>query len=120
MGQWVGGQGQVKVAKKCKNTSTCDVPPSKRQTKNKFFFSLSTRGLAESVEGLNSSVAQAAGDLWPKKCEPLYWLARSLKSSANWICQVWVPCKWRSSVKSGAWLRRFDDITGVAKTDIFR
>jgi len=26
----------------------------------------------------------------------------------------------RSSVKSGAWLRRIDDVTGVAKTDILR
>ena len=27
-----------------------------------------------------------------------------------------VPCKRRSSVKSGAWLRRFDDVTGVEKS----
>jgi len=80
MGQWVGAQGQVKVAKKCKNTSTCDVPPSERQTKNeKIFFSMSTRRLAESVEGLNSSLALVAGDLWPKKGKPIYWLAQSLK-----------------------------------------
>ena len=38
-----------------------------------------TRRLAESVEGLNISLALAAGDLWPKKCEPIYWLAWSLK-----------------------------------------
>jgi len=31
-----------------------------------------------------------------------------------------VPCKRRSSVNSGAWLRRFDDVTEVAKTDILR
>jgi len=31
-----------------------------------------------------------------------------------------VPCKRQSSVNSGAWLRRFDDITRVAKTDILR
>jgi len=30
---------------------------------------VSTRRLAESVEGLNSSLA--AGDLWPKKCCPI-------------------------------------------------
>jgi len=30
-----------------------------------------------------------------------------------------VPCKRRSSVNSGAWLRRFNDVTGAAKTDIF-
>jgi len=51
MGQLVGAQGQVKVAKKCKNTPTCDVTPSKRQNK-KIIFSMSTRRLAESVEGL--------------------------------------------------------------------
>ena len=61
MGQLVGALGQVKVAKKMQNTPTCDVPPSKRQTKNKkIFFSMSARRLAESVEGLNSSLA--AGD----------------------------------------------------------
>ena len=31
-----------------------------------------------------------------------------------------VPYKRRSSVKSGAWLQRFDDVTRVAKTDILR
>jgi len=30
-----------------------------------------------------------------------------------------VGCKRRSSVNSEAWLRRFDDVTGVVKTDIF-
>jgi len=32
---------------------------------------MSTRRLAESVEGLNSSLALAAGDLWPKKGAPI-------------------------------------------------
>ena len=36
MFQWVGAQGQVKVAK---NTPTCGVPPQKKTTENeKFFF----------------------------------------------------------------------------------
>jgi len=30
-----------------------------------------------------------------------------------------VPCKRRSSVNSKAWLQRFDDVTRVAKTDIY-
>ena len=34
---------------------------------NKFFFSILTPRLAESVEGLNSSLALAAGNLWLKK-----------------------------------------------------
>ena len=49
---------------------------------------MSTRRLAESVEGLNSSLALAAGDLWPKKGEPIYWLARSLKGFKNVVCCV--------------------------------
>jgi len=48
----------------------------KSKTKKNFFSILITR-LAESVEGLNSSVA--AGDLQPKKGGPIYWLAQSLK-----------------------------------------
>jgi len=32
---------------------------------------MSTRRLAESVEGLNSSLALAADDLWPKKGWPI-------------------------------------------------
>jgi len=34
---------------------------------------MSTRRLAESVEGLNSSLALAAGDLWPRKGAPICW-----------------------------------------------
>jgi len=30
-----------------------------------------------------------------------------------------VACKRPSSLKSGTWLRKFDDVTGVVKTDIF-
>jgi len=32
---------------------------------------MSTTRLAESIEGLNSSLALAAGDLWPKKGRPI-------------------------------------------------
>jgi len=35
-------------------------------------------------------------------------------------CFAKVPCKRQSSVNSGAWLRRFDDVTGVAKIDTLR
>jgi len=83
MGQWIGAQGQVKVAKKMQKLPICDVSPSKRQTKNKFFFSMSTRRLAESVGGLNSSLALAAGNLWPKKGKPIYWRFMAKKGRAN-------------------------------------
>jgi len=32
--------------------------------------------------------------------------------------KIYVPCERRSSVNSRAWLRRFDDVTRVVKTDI--
>jgi len=35
-------------------------------------------------------------------------------------CVVTVASKRQSSANSGAWLRRFDDVTGIVKTDIFR
>jgi len=40
MGQLVGAQGQVQVAKKMQKHPTCDVASSKHQTKNKkkYFF----------------------------------------------------------------------------------
>jgi len=61
MAQWVGAQGQVNVAK---NTFTCGVPPRKPPTENEnFFFSILTTRLTESVEGLNSSLAQSPGEL---------------------------------------------------------
>jgi len=61
MAQWVGAQGQVKVAK---STSTCGVPPRKPPTETEnCFFSIFTTRLAESVEGLNSSLAQLPGEL---------------------------------------------------------
>jgi len=56
MAQWVGAQGQVKVAK---NTPTCGVPHRKR----KIIFFISTTKLAESVQDLNSSLAQSPGEL---------------------------------------------------------
>ena len=59
MAQWVRVQGQVKVAK---NTLTCGVPPKPHHQKQNFFFFSTTR-FAESVEGLNSSLAQSPGEL---------------------------------------------------------
>ena len=58
MAQWVGAQGQVKVAKKRKNTPHLWRSP--QRTPN--FFSISTRRLVESVEGLNSSLALVKGE----------------------------------------------------------
>ena len=68
MGQLVGAQGQVKVAKKMQNLSHLWRSPQQTPNqKQKLFFLMSTRRHVESVEGLNSSLVLAAGDLWPKK-----------------------------------------------------
>jgi len=64
MAQWLGVQGQVKVAKKMqKHLDLWHCPQRMPNRKQNTFFSISTRRLAESVEGLNSSLALAAGKL---------------------------------------------------------
>ena len=68
------GEGGQKNAK---TPPLVTFPPANAKPKQKIFFSMSTRRLAESVEGLNSSLALGAGDLSPKKGEPMHWLARS-------------------------------------------
>jgi len=57
----------------------------KTPTENeKVFFSMSTRRLAESVEGLNSSLALAAGDFWPKKFRPIA-IVKGLKWNVKFV-----------------------------------
>jgi len=64
VGQKVGAQGRPKRPKFPKHafsvTSPPEIPPPK--TKN-VFFSVLTARLAESVDGLNSSLAQSPGEL---------------------------------------------------------
>ena len=79
MTQWVEVQGQVKVAKKSQKPPLAADPQRTPNRKRKAFFSISSRRLAESVDGLDSSPAQSPGELWPKECEPIYGLSRSLK-----------------------------------------
>ena len=80
MAQWVVVQGQVKVAKKSKNTSTCSGPPSEPQTENENrFFSITSRRLAESEDGLDSSLAQSGAELQRCKLTPKFWRAQDLK-----------------------------------------
>jgi len=64
MGQWVGAQGRRNVAKISKTCPHCDVTSGKPLTENeKRCFSILTTRLAESVEGLNRSLAQLPGEL---------------------------------------------------------
>jgi len=80
MAQWVVVQGQVKVTKKSKNTPTCSGPLSEPQTEiENRFFSISSRRLAESEDGLDSSLAQSGGELQRCKLAPQIWRARDLK-----------------------------------------
>jgi len=60
MGQWVGAQGRPKFPKHpFFVTSPSEIPHRKRKT----FFSILTTRLAESVDGLDSSLAQSPGEL---------------------------------------------------------
>ena len=70
MGQWVGGQGRPKVATISKTCLLCDVTSKNPSTENeKRFFSILTTRLAESVDNLDSSLAQTSGEL--KDCKAL-------------------------------------------------
>jgi len=75
---WGPGSGKG-GQKNAKTLPLVTFPPANAKPKTKKNFSMSTRRLAESVEGLNSSLAPAAGDLWPRKDEQIYWAVRSLK-----------------------------------------
>jgi len=64
VGQWVEAQGRPKVAKIFKTCLLCDVTSRNPPTEiEKRFFSILTTRLAESVDGLDSSLAQSPGEL---------------------------------------------------------
>ena len=64
MAHWDGAQGQAKMAKKTqKHPYFWRSPQKNSNPKRKIFFSILTTRLAGSVEGLNSSLALAAGEL---------------------------------------------------------
>ena len=64
MGQWVGAQGRPKVAKISKRCLLCDVTSRNPPTENgKLFFLCQLEDFAESVDGLDSSLAHAPGEL---------------------------------------------------------
>jgi len=71
MAHWIGVQGQSKLVKNSKTPPLCHVPSGESQTQIKHFLLIETGRLVASVEGLNSSLAMAAGELLPKKCQPL-------------------------------------------------
>jgi len=80
MAHWDSAQGQAKMAKITqKHPYLWCFPQQTSNPKQKTFFSMSTRRLAWPVEGLNSSLALTAGDLWQAKGVPVCWRMRSLK-----------------------------------------
>jgi len=60
MARWIGSRAGETWPKKRKNTPTCDVSPRKLPIQNEKIFSICTRRLADSLETLNSSLAQLA------------------------------------------------------------
>ena len=76
---WVGVQGQINVAKSLKTPSLVTSPTENYKPNSENFILIETRRRPESVVILNSCLALAAGDLWPKKRRPSQWPARALK-----------------------------------------
>ena len=80
MGQWVGAQGRPKCGQNFQNMPSLWHHLQKTPPKTKrVFFSISSRRLAESVDGLDSSLAQLGGKLQHCKLAPKFWRARDLK-----------------------------------------
>jgi len=72
MACWFGPQGQIKLAKNSKTPPLLMSPLENHKPKTeKKIFATETKRLPKSVEGLNSFLALAAGDSWPKKCRPI-------------------------------------------------
>jgi len=64
VGQWVGAQGWPKVAEIFKTCILFDITSRNPPIENeKCFFSILTTRLSESVDGLDSSLAQSPGEL---------------------------------------------------------
>jgi len=80
LAHWIGVQGQSKLVKNPKTPPLCELLPGEPLTQiKKVIFLIEPRRLSASVEGLNTSLAAAAGELWPKMFRSLKWLAWALK-----------------------------------------
>jgi len=79
MDQWVGVQGRPKVAFFPKHVLFVTSPPENLPPKPKIVFFILTKRLAESVEGLNSSLAQSPDELSDCKVLQEKWRTRDLK-----------------------------------------
>ena len=80
MAQWIVVQGQVKVAKKKQKYHHLQRSPQRTPKWKSFFFSISSRRLAESEDGLDNSLAQSGGKLQRCTLAPKFWRARDFKA----------------------------------------
>jgi len=88
---WRPGPG--KVGQRCKNMPSLWRHQQKTPNPNQIFFKIETGRLAKSVDDLNTFLALATGDLWPKKCRPLKWPGWALKgSSCKALCCLSFIC----------------------------
>jgi len=86
-------QSWPKIAQTC---SHCDVTHKQPKIQAEFFFSISSRRLAESVKGLINSLALLVGKLWLAKVWATIVSLRSLKHSANSRrppASLWCTCE---------------------------
>jgi len=72
----VGAQGQVKLAKVAKKSSTYDVTHNKPTSTTKTFFQVQTRRLAASFDTSTRSVTRTGAEVFPRKatCDPAVFL----------------------------------------------
>jgi len=104
VGPFHGRPGPRKVGhKNAKTPPLVTSPQENPKLKTEHFFWLGTRNLAESVEGLNISLAAAAGELWPNTCEPIYWPDWSLNIALSIFAKCVCTTKYsRNQVTSAA------------------
>jgi len=66
LAHWIGIQDQSKLVKNLKTRPLCELLPGEPPTQIKKLFLIEPRRLAASADGLNSSLAIAAGELTKK------------------------------------------------------
>jgi len=95
MAHWIGAQRQSKLVKNSKTPPLVTSPQENHKPKTEKIFSVETRRLAESIEGLNSPLAIAADELCPKKCwTKKHYSCRRGRKRASCLAAtqlVWLP-----------------------------
>ena len=79
MANWDGAQDQADGQNNAKTPLLVTFPPEKLKPKTKIYLFILTPRLAESIEGLNSSLAQSPGELYDSKALQEKWRTRDGK-----------------------------------------